>query len=176
MDIPGKAGTVQIGEQVPDFTAALDDGRRVAFSELLEDGPAVVFFYPKAFTSGCTAESCHFRDLSAEFADLGAQRIGVSRDSVSTQGRFRAEYRLDFPLIADPDGTVARAFGAKRLGPLPSKRQTYVVDRDRTLLGVVSSELNMDIHADQALEMLREHVGITLPEPAEAGSATTETS
>jgi thioredoxin-dependent peroxiredoxin len=165
---------VQVGEQVPDFTAALDDGRQMAFSELLEDGPAAVFFYPKAFTSGCTAESCHFRDLATEFSDLGAQRIGVSRDSVTTQGRFRAEHQLDYPLIADTDGTVARAFGAKRLGPLPSKRQTFIVDRDRTLLGVVSSELNMDIHADQALQMLREHIGITLPESADASSATTE--
>ena len=160
---------MNVGDRIPDFVAALDDGRTVAFSELLEDGPAVVFFYPKAFTPGCTAESCHFRDLAVDFADLGAQRIGVSRDSVATQGRFRAEHNLDYPLIADPDGSVARAFGAKRLGPLPSKRQTFVVDRDRTLVGVISSELNMDIHADQALDMLREHFGITLPEDAEVG-------
>lgn len=159
---------MQVGDRVPDFTAVLDDGRNVSFSQLLEDGPAVVFFYPKAFTTGCTAESCHFRDLATEFADLGAQRIGVSRDNTATQGRFRATYNLDFPLVADSDGAVARAFGAKRLGPLPSKRQTFVVDRDRTLLGVISSELNMDVHADQALELLREHVGITLPEPVES--------
>ena len=158
---------MQVGDRVPDFTAVLDDGRNVPFSQLLEEGPAVVFFYPKAFTPGCTAESCHFRDLATEFADLGAQRIGVSRDSAATQGRFRAEHDLDFPLVADPDGAVSRAFGAKRLGPLPSKRQTFVVDRDRTVLGVISSELNMEVHADQALELLREHFGITLPEPVE---------
>lgn len=159
---------MQIGDRVPDFTAALDDGRRVLFSQLLEDGPAVVFFYPKAFTTGCTAESCHFRDLATEFSDIGAQRIGVSRDDVSTQSRFRAAYGLDFPLIADKDGTVARAFGAKRIGPLPSKRQTFVVDRDATVLGVISSEMNMDVHADQALQLLREHIGITLPDPIES--------
>lgn len=159
---------MQVGDRVPDFTATLDDGRSVRFSELLEDGPAVVFFYPKAFTPGCTAESCHFRDLATEFADLDAQRIGVSRDKAATQGRFRAEHGLDFPLVADTDGAVSRAFGAKRLGPLPSKRQTFVVDRDRTVLGVISSELNMDVHADQALELLREHIGITLPDPVDS--------
>jgi thioredoxin-dependent peroxiredoxin len=159
---------MQVGDRVPDFIATLDDGRQLEFSALLQDGPAVVFFYPKAFTSGCTAESCHFRDLATEFADLGAQRIGVSRDSVPTQGRFRAEYRLDYPLISDGDGAVARAFGAKRLGPLPSRRQTFVVDRDRTVLGIISSELNMDIHADQALQLLREHLGITLPDPVDS--------
>jgi peroxiredoxin Q/BCP len=158
---------VQIGDRIPDFTATLDDGREVSFHDLLAEGPAVVFFYPKAFTPGCTAESCHFRDLATEFSDLGAQRFGVSRDDVATQGRFRAEYGLDFPLIADSDGTAARAFGAKRMGPLPSKRQTFVVDRDATLLGAISSEMNMEVHADQALEILRESVGITLDETAD---------
>lgn len=143
------------GEQVPDFQANLEDGRTVAFSQLLESGPAVVFFYPKAFTPGCTAESCHFRDLGAEFAALGAQRFGVSRDAVETQSRFRTEHSLDFPLISDVDGSVAKAFGTKRRGPLPSKRQTFVVDVDRTVLGVISSEMNMEMHADEALDVLR---------------------
>jgi len=146
------------GGTVPDFDAVLDDGRKVRFYELLEDGPVVLFFYPKAFTPGCTAESCNFRDLGAEFAEIGAQRIGVSRDGVATQAAFRTKYGLDFPLIADEDGSVAAAFGAKRLGPLPSKRQTFVIDRDATLLGVVSSELNMEVHADDALALLQERL------------------
>ena len=141
--------------KIPDFSATLADGRTVQLSELLTDGPIVLFFYPKAFTPGCTAESCHFRDLAAEFAALGAQRIGVSRDDVATQAKFADSYDLDFPLIADPDGSVAQIFGAKRMGPLPSKRQTFVIDTDRSLLGVVSSELNMQVHAADALELLR---------------------
>jgi peroxiredoxin Q/BCP len=159
---PDEGSPVQAGDRIPEFTATLDDGRTVSISELLEAGPAVVFFYPKAFTPGCTAESCNFRDRSSEFADLGVARIGVSRDSVETQQRFRTEYSLDFPLIADPDGAVARIFGAKRMGPLPSKRQTFVLDSDRTVLGVINSELNMDIHADQALEIIRATLGIAL--------------
>ena len=158
-------------DRLPDFTATLDDGREVTLSGLLEDGPAVFFFYPKAFTPGCTAESCHFRDLAAEFGAAGAQRIGVSRDDVATQHNFREKYGLDFPLIADPDGKVAAVFGAKRLGPLPSKRQTFVVDTDRRVLKVISSELNMDVHADEALEVLasRDRV-IRLPEDQPATS------
>ena len=141
--------------KIPDFTATLADGRTVQLSQLLADGPIVLFFYPKAFTPGCTAESCNFRDLAAEFAELGAQRIGVSRDDVATQAKFAESYDLDFPLIADPDGSIAQIFGAKRMGPLPSKRQTFVIDTDRTLLGVVSSELNMQVHASDALDLLR---------------------
>ncbi|HVM19654.1 MAG TPA: peroxiredoxin [Egibacteraceae bacterium] len=146
---------MKTGDRIPDVTATLDDGRTATLSELLAHGPAVFFFYPKAFTPTCTAESCHFRDRAADFAALGAQRFGVSRDGVSAQGAFRAQYGLDFPLIADPDGAVAQAFGVKRLGPLPSKRHTFVVDRDRRVLGVIRSELNAEIHADQALEILQ---------------------
>lgn len=144
------------GDRIPDVELTLDDGRRLQLSELLADGPLAVFFYPKAFTPGCTAQSCHFRDLAAEFAEVGAGRLGVSRDDAATQARFRAEKGFDFPLVADESGDVARAFGAKRLGPLPSKRQTYVLDTDGTVLRVISSETDMDVHADEALAVLRE--------------------
>ncbi len=145
---------MKTGDQVPDFVASLDDGRQVRLSELLARGPVVLFFYPKAFTPGCTAESCHFRDLESEFAELGAQRLGVSRDDVATQARFREEHGLDYPLVADTDGAIAKIFGAKRLGPLWHKRQTYVIDRDGTLLGEVCSEMDMELHADEALALL----------------------
>lgn len=143
------------GENVPDFEATLHDGSAARLSALLEGGPVVLFFYPKAFTPGCTAEACHFRDLAAEFAEVGAQRIGVSRDDVDTQARFGEAHGLDFPLISDPDGEVADILGAKRFGPIPFKRQTFVIAPDRTLIGVISSEANMEQHADEALALLR---------------------
>jgi len=145
---------------IPDLTVDLDDGRSVPLSELADGEHLVVFFYPKAFTGGCTAQACHFRDLGAEFAAAGARRVGVSRDDQDTQARFAAEHRFDFPLIADPDGTVAKAFGAKRPGPIPSKRQTIVLGSDLTVLHRIASETNMDVHADDALAFLREqHAG-----------------
>lgn len=147
------------GDRVPDVELTLDDGRQARLSEFLGDGPLVVFFYPKAFTGGCTAQSCHFRDLGGEFAELGAARLGVSRDDVATQHGFREEHGFDYPLVADPDGSVADAFGAKRLGPLPSKRRTYVLDEDGIVLRMISSELNMQVHAEEALEVLRERAG-----------------
>jgi thioredoxin-dependent peroxiredoxin len=143
------------GQPLPDLEVTLHTGERTRLSHLAADGPLVVFFYPKAFTGGCTAQACHFRDLASEFADVGASRVGVSRDDVDTQARFAEEHRFDYPLLADPDGEVARAFGAKRPGPLWSKRQTYVVAPDLTLLGSISSETDMEKHADEALELLR---------------------
>jgi thioredoxin-dependent peroxiredoxin len=143
-------------ETLPDLDLTLHTGETTTLSSLVEDGPLVVFFYPKAFTGGCTAEACHFRDLAAEFAEAGAQRIGVSRDDATTQARFVEEHGFDYPLVADPDGTVAKAFGAKRPGPLWSKRQTFVVDEQRTVVATISSETDMQRHADEALAVLAE--------------------
>lgn len=125
---------------------------------LLADGPIVLFFYPAAMTPGCTKEACHFRDLAGEFAEVGATRVGISTDAVTKQARFADSQRFDYPLLSDADGAVADSFGVKRglLGKfLPVKRTTFVIDTDRTVLEVISSEVNMDAHADKALAMLR---------------------
>jgi thioredoxin-dependent peroxiredoxin len=146
-------------ERVPDLDITLHTGERTTLSGLADGRPMAVFFYPKAFTAGCTAQACHFRDLGAEFDDVGATRVGVSRDDADTQARFADEHDFDYPLIADAGGEVARAFGAKRPGPMWSKRQTYVIDADLTLLGAISSETDMEKHADEALSLLRSRQG-----------------
>ena len=145
---------MRAGTTVEDFSARLHDGREVRLSELLEDGPVVLFFYPKAFTGGCTAEACHFRDLAREFERVGATPVGISRDDVATQASFGETHALGYPLIADQDGSIAKLFGAKRIGPLWSKRQTFVIDTDRTVLEAISSESDMEVHADRALDVL----------------------
>jgi len=144
------------GRLVEDFRAPDQEGNPRRLSELLEDGPVVLFFYPKAMTSGCTAESCHFRDLGEEFARLGAQRVGISADSPERQARFDAKNSLGYPLLSDSDRSIAKQFGVKRPGPLFNKRATFVIDTDRTLLADISSELRMELHADEALEVLRQ--------------------
>lgn len=147
---------MQIGDVVPDFELDDQDGTRWRLSERLADGPVVLFFYPAAMTAGCTKEACHFRDLAAEFGAVGAQRVGISLDGVDKQKRFADEHGFDYPLLADVGGEVARIFGVKRpIGLLKVKRQTFVIGTDRTLLGRIGSEINMDKHADDALEILR---------------------
>jgi len=144
-----------VGDRLTDLTVTTHEGATTTLSALADGRALVVFFYPKAFTAGCTAQACHFRDLGAEFAALGASRVGVSRDDSETQARFADAHDFDYPLIADADGSVSKAFGAKRIGPVPSRRQTYVLDADLTVLAVISDELRMDRHADDALEVLR---------------------
>lgn len=124
--------------------------------DLLADGPLVLFFYPAAMTKGCTAEACHFRDLAGEFDAVGAQRVGISADDVSKQAAFASAHGFDYPLLSDRDGTVAAEFGVRRVGPLPNKRTTFVIGADGVILDVISSEMSMEVHADQALETLRD--------------------
>ncbi|MDQ3578415.1 MAG: peroxiredoxin [Actinomycetota bacterium] len=144
------------GDRAPNFTLKDDSGQDRTLGEFLETGPVVLFFYPAAMTSGCTAESCHFRDLATEFGEVNAHRIGISPDTVATQSEFATANSFDYPLLSDPDGTVAKQFGVRRkFGPLLTKRKTFVIDTDFTVIESIKSELRFAVHADKALEILR---------------------
>lgn len=144
------------GDIVEDFELPTQDGSPWRLSTALQNGPVVLFFYPAAMTKGCTVESCHFRDLAAEFAAVGAQRVGISIDKVEKQKQFSDKHGFDYPLLSDPDQKVASIFAvARNISFLPTKRVTFVIDTDRRILARISSELRMNAHADQALEVLR---------------------
>jgi len=146
---------MQKGDVVEDFELPDETGTPRKLSDLLANGPVVLFFYPAAMTAGCTKESCHFRDLAGEFAAVGAQRVGISRDSVDKQHQFSEKHGFDYPLLSDADGTVAEQFGvARKVGP--PKRATFVIDRNRRVVEVVKTELRMNVHADRALDALRQ--------------------
>jgi peroxiredoxin Q/BCP len=148
---------MRTGDTAPDFELADDTGTLRTLSGLLADGPVVLFFYPLVSSGGCTQESCHFRDLAAEFAAVGARRVGISDDRVEKQHSFSLAHSFDYPLLSDPDGAVAKQFGARRgwLPMAPVERRTFVIDTDRTVLGVVGGEMAFDRHADDALALLR---------------------
>jgi thioredoxin-dependent peroxiredoxin len=144
------------GDVAPEFDLPTQDGSHLKLSEALEEGAVVLFFYPRAMTPGCTKESCHFRDLGAEFAAVGAQRIGISVDEPDRQQQFAEKHGFDFPLLSDPDRSVAKVYGVKRPGPLMNARATFVIGEDGKVLEVIKSEINMDAHADKALAVLAE--------------------
>ncbi|MGW1680713.1 peroxiredoxin [Saccharopolyspora sp. NPDC002376] len=144
------------GDVVADFVLPDQDGSERKLSDLLAGGPVVLFFYPAAMTSGCTAEACHFRDLAAEFTEVGAQPVGISADQVGKQRQFADAHNFSFPLLSDVDGAVARQFGVKRrFGPIPVKRHTFVIDEQSRVMAVIRSEFRMAAHADEALAVLK---------------------
>jgi peroxiredoxin Q/BCP len=151
---------LNVGDKIEDFELPDESGAPRRLSELLAEGPIVLFFYPAALSPGCTAEACHFRDLAAEFAAVGARPVGISGDSVDRQQEFAQSHTLGMPLLSDADGAVRELFGVKRgLSMMPTKRVTFVIAEDRSVLEVVTSELRMNTHADRALAALRAHKG-----------------
>jgi peroxiredoxin Q/BCP len=148
---------MNVGDTAPDFELPDENGRNRRLSELLQEGPVVLFFYPAAMTPGCTAESCHFRDLKTEFEEAGAQRVGISADEVEKQKRFSDKHSFDYPLLSDPDGAVATLYGVRRrfTALSPTKRATFVIGTDQKIVAVIQSEVRMSVHADRALEALK---------------------
>ena len=151
--------TIEKGALAPDFELPDQDGKPVSLSTLLLDGPVVLFFYPAAMTAGCTKEACHFRDLAAEFAAVGAQRVGISPDDAQSHQRFRNKYGLRFPLLTDADHEVMDAWGAwgekVRYGQtsIGVLRSTFLVD-EQGRVERVWHNVKADGHAAQVLAEL----------------------
>jgi peroxiredoxin Q/BCP len=124
-----RADPLAVGAPAPDPTALDQNGKTVHFADVYAKGTTLVYFYPKAGTSGCTAEACSLRDSYSQLQGQGLQVIGVSRDGVDAQSKFQQQNKLPFTLIADPDGKVADAFGVPKLmGVLPlDARESFLV-------------------------------------------------
>ncbi|MFP6664787.1 MAG: peroxiredoxin, partial [Deltaproteobacteria bacterium] len=105
---------VQEGEKAPDFSAETAEGTRLTLGDFVGKRPLILYFYPKDNTTGCTKEACAFRDMSGEIEAAGGAVVGVSNDSRDSHERFKAQHRLNFPLLTDPEGTLAKAYGVAR--------------------------------------------------------------
>ncbi len=102
---------LEAGQAAPPFTAVDQNGTTRSLSEFA-DGKLVMYFYPKAFTPGCTTESCDFRDRHDVLADRGYSILGVSPDTPEKLAEFKEKYDLPFDLLSDPEHEVATAYGA----------------------------------------------------------------
>ena len=141
------ATTLKVGDQAPDFTLADQAGQPVTLSEALKEGPVILAFFPKAFTPGCTKQNSNFRDKYAEVAQKGAQVFGISTDTEATQRKFKAEYKLPYALLSDPDGKVARQYS----GTMPllgvANRANFVIGQDGKIAKIVEGSDAIDPNA-----------------------------
>jgi peroxiredoxin Q/BCP len=138
------ATALKVGDRAPDFTLPDTQGVPVTLSRLLEKGPVILAFYPKAFTPGCTQQNQNFRDHFAEVEAKGAQVVGISVDGVKTQRKFKERYQLPFPLLSDEGGKVA----AKYSGTMPlvgfAKRANFVIGQDGLVKAIVEGSDAVD--------------------------------
>ena len=102
---------LKVGDKAPVFEGLADNGQKWNSEQGRKGGLLVVYFYPAAMTGGCTAQACMFRDDRTKLLDMGAEVVGVSGDRIANLKAFKGSNRLNFPLLSDTAGTIARAFG-----------------------------------------------------------------
>lgn len=102
---------LKVGDVAPVFEGLADNGQKWSSEQGRKGGLLVVYFYPAAMTGGCTAQACMFRDDRTKLLDMGAEVVGVSGDRIANLKAFKGSNRLNFPLLSDTAGTIARAFG-----------------------------------------------------------------
>lgn len=124
---------LNIGSLAPDFILPGDGGREIRLSQF-KGQKVVLYFYPKDDTPGCTTESCDFRDSVKEFEKIGAQVIGISKDTVASHDKFKAKYSLNFPLASDENGDICERYGVWMEKSMVGKkymgieRSTFLID------------------------------------------------
>jgi thioredoxin-dependent peroxiredoxin len=151
MTISAQNSGLDIGDAAPEFEAMTAEGEKWSSSDHIGESILVVYFYPAAMTGGCTAQACSFRDNRSQLLDLGAEVVGISGDEVNSLRIFKHTNNLNFPLLSDPDGSIARSFGVPvRDGgtitrevdgeevelrrTVTTSRWTYIIGRDGTVL------------------------------------------
>jgi len=152
------ARTLQVGDVAPDFTLPADDGTKVSLKDF-RGKKVVLYFYPKDDTPGCTKEACSFRDNLGRVQGKGAVVLGVSRDDPASHGKFRAKYRLNFPLLSDLDGRVTEAYGVWKEKRLYGRtffgieRTTFLID-EAGRIAKIWPRVRVDGHAEEVLASL----------------------
>lgn len=142
------------GEPAPDFSAPATNGKTLSLNDFRGKW-LVLYFYPKAFTPGCTKESCALRDHHAEIAKEGAVILGVSLDDIGTQKKFKEKYKMPFELLSDTEKKIAQAYNTLGLFGLYTQRVTYLISPEGKIAHVFY-KVNAATHDRQVLEKLRE--------------------
>ena len=148
------------GSKAPAFTLPTDGDGKISLAEMKGER-VVLYFYPKDDTSGCTQESCDFRDNLAAFNKAGVTVIGISRDKVSSHDKFKQRYKLNFPLASDEDGKVCEKYdvwvqksmyGKKYMG---IERSTFLIDENGKI-SHIWRKVKVAGHAEEVLKTIRE--------------------
>ena len=162
------AATPEVGKPAPAFDLPAaniqsvfkdkKDGDKISLSDFkgVNGKNVVLFFYPKAMTKGCTIESCGFRDRTKKFTELDTVLVGISTDKLDAQEKFVKKEMLTFPLLADPEKTTTKAYGALGLAGFAS-RYTFVIDKTGTLRKVYT-KVGAATHPDEVLDYVKENL------------------
>jgi len=150
---------LDIGDTLPEFSLPTDSGGTLSSVEIAGK-KAVLYFYPKDNTSGCTKQAHAFRDALDDFTATGAIVVGVSPDGVASHDKFKAKQNLNFPLIADEDKSLCKAFGVWKEKSMYGRkymgveRSTFLID-EKGVIRKAWRKVKVSGHADEVLEALK---------------------
>lgn len=142
------ADAPKAGDPAPPFTAKDQDGNEFKLADHVGKKIVLLYFYPKDFTGGCTTEACGFRDRMGDLQTNNVEVVGVSFDSSDSHKKFIEQYKLNFTLIADPDGKVADAYGVHMAGKNVAKRVSFLIGLDGKIVHVTDAG-KPDVHFNE---------------------------
>ncbi len=153
---------LKIGSRAPEFVLKNDKGVDTSLTDLLKDGPLILYFYPADFTPGCTKEACSIRDIHDDLVAVGLTVAGVSPQDRDSHTRFREEYDLPFVLLSDPGKDAIKMYDVD--GPLGIgvRRATFLIAQDRTIQDAVMADIMIGRHEEfiNKAIVLREAAGM----------------
>ena len=152
---------LEVGARAPEFVLANDQGGETSLSDLLQDGPLILYFYPADFTPGCTKEACSIRDIHTDIQSVGLQVAGVSPQDVDSHVRFRDEYELPFVLLSDPDKTAIKMYDVDGPFGVGVRRATFLINQDRVIQDAIMADVRIGRHQEfiERAIILRETAG-----------------
>ena len=153
---------LKAGEKAPEFVLENDRGEETSLTDLLKNGPLILYFYPADFTPGCTAEACSIRDIHSEIQSVGLQVAGVSPQDADSHVRFREKHDLPFELLCDPDKVAAKMYDVDGPFGVGVRRTTFLIGQDRKIHDAVQADLRIGRHEEfiRKAIMLRQTAGI----------------
>lgn len=153
---------LEAGAKAPEFVLPDDRGGETALSDLLQNGPLILYFYPADFTPGCTKEACSIRDIHDDIQSVGLQVAGVSPQDIDSHKRFRDKHDLPFILLSDPDKIAIKMYDVDGPFGVGVRRATFLINQDRTIRDAMMADVRIGRHQEfiEKAVVLRETAGL----------------
>ncbi len=150
------------GSRAPEFMLQSHEGIETSLSELLQDGPLILYFYPADFTPGCTKEACSIRDIHKDIQAAGLNVVGISPQDEASHARFREEHNLPFILLSDPDKVAIKMYDVDGPFGIGVRRATFLINQDQTIKDAMLADVRVSRHTEfiEKAVILREAKGL----------------
>jgi len=152
---------LDVGSRAPEFILPDDKGVETSLTDLIENGPLILYFYPADFTPGCTKEACSIRDVHNDIQSVGLQVVGISPQDEESHTRFREEHDLPFTLLSDPEKVAIKMYDVDGPFGVGVRRATFLINQDRKIQDAVMADVFIGRHQEfiEKAIVLRETAG-----------------